>query len=129
VLHTVYVHSPARVPARAWLKHSIISGQIRFKFAAHILQMTTSYMGCILIMFTHRVYASGHACASGVCERPCVSARMIKRSIFELILEILWGHTTDPHRLHELFKLCVNACPNSAHQYTHESAKPMTGND
>jgi hypothetical protein len=25
---------------------------------------------------------------------------------------------TDPHRLHELFNLCVNARPNSAHLFT-----------
>jgi hypothetical protein len=46
----------------AWLKHSLIFGRILFKFAGHILQMTTSYMGYILIMFMHR----GDAC---VCER------------------------------------------------------------
>jgi hypothetical protein len=44
------------------------------------LQMTTSYMGYILIMFNHCVHA-------GVCERVCASASVIKRSlIFERIL-------------------------------------------
>jgi hypothetical protein len=43
--------------ARARLKHSLIFGRILFKFAGHMLQMTKSYMGYILIMFTH-------ACAS-----------------------------------------------------------------
>jgi hypothetical protein len=37
---------------------SIIFGRILFKFAGHILHMTKSYMGYILIMFTHHVHAS-----------------------------------------------------------------------
>jgi hypothetical protein len=42
------------------VKHSIIFGRILFKLDVHILQMITSYMGYILIMFKHRV-----------CERAC----------------------------------------------------------
>jgi hypothetical protein len=51
-----------------------------------------------------------------VCERACASASVIKRSlIFE---RSWWGHKTDPHRLHAVFNLCVNACPNSVHMLT-----------
>jgi hypothetical protein len=62
------------------LKQSIIFGQILFKFDGHILQLTTSYMRYIRIMFNHCVHAY-------VCERACASASVIKRSlIFERIL-------------------------------------------
>jgi hypothetical protein len=62
------------------IKQSIIFERILFKYDRHILQMTTSYMGYILIMFNHCV----HVC---VCERVCASASVFKRSlIFERIL-------------------------------------------
>jgi hypothetical protein len=54
------------------VKHSLAFGRILFKLAGHILQMTTSYMGYILIMFTHR---------SHVCECAYASARVIKSSL------------------------------------------------
>jgi hypothetical protein len=54
----------AHVRASAWYKHSLIFRRILFKFAGHILQMTTSYMGYTLI-FTHR----GHKARARVCER------------------------------------------------------------
>jgi hypothetical protein len=82
--------------------------------------MTTSYMRYILIMCNPCVRACVRAC---VCERACASASVIKRSlIFERILFKFGGditsHKTDPHRLHALFNLYVNACPNSAHLFT-----------
>jgi hypothetical protein len=71
-IHHVYACKRARVRARAWLKHSLIFGRILFKFAGHILQMTTSYMGYIRIMFTHRAHMH---------ERAWASAHVIKCSL------------------------------------------------
>jgi hypothetical protein len=68
----MYTRASACVRARAWLSHSRIFGLILFKFAGHILQMTTSYMGYIRIMFTHR----GHT-----HERVCAGAHVIKCSL------------------------------------------------
>jgi hypothetical protein len=68
----MYTRASARVRARAWLTHSRIFGRILFKFAGHILQMTTSYMGYIRIMFTHRGYTH---------ERAYASAHVIKCSL------------------------------------------------
>jgi hypothetical protein len=50
---TAGARASARARACAWQTHSLIFGRILFKFAGHILQMTTSYMGYTLI-FTHR---------------------------------------------------------------------------
>jgi hypothetical protein len=61
---TTYTRARARVRACAWLKHSRIFGRILFKFAWHILQMTTRYMGYIRIMFTHRGHTHERARAS-----------------------------------------------------------------
>jgi hypothetical protein len=52
-MFTHRAHACEPVQARVWLKHSLIFGRILFKFARHIQQITTSYMGYILIMFTH----------------------------------------------------------------------------
>jgi hypothetical protein len=65
------VHATRTRASSRVVKHSFIFGRILFKFAEHILQMTTRYMGYILIMSTYR----GHA-----CERACASAREIKHS-------------------------------------------------
>jgi hypothetical protein len=45
------------------IKSSLFYGRILYKFAGHILQMTTRYiiMGYILIMFTHRAHTSARA--------------------------------------------------------------------
>jgi hypothetical protein len=85
------------------VKYSIIFGRILFKLDGHILQMTTSYMGYIRVQAPR-----AHACASG---RACASKRM----------------TTYPQSLHELFNVCVNACPNSAHQYTSRICQACDG--
>jgi hypothetical protein len=55
-------------------------------FDKHMIQMTTRYMGYILIMFKHIVQAC-------VCERaPCVSACVMKRSLIsERILSKFGG--------------------------------------
>jgi hypothetical protein len=45
------------------IKSVLIHGRILFKFAVNRLQITTSSMGYILIMFTHRAHACGRACA------------------------------------------------------------------
>jgi hypothetical protein len=66
------------------IKRSLIYGRILFKVAVNILQITTSSMGCVLFMFTHRVH---------VCERTCASARMVHRSfIFGQILFTFAGN-------------------------------------
>jgi hypothetical protein len=102
------------VRARAWLKHSLILGRILFKFAGHILQITTSYMGYILIMFTHR----GHT-----RERACASARVINcsliygRFLFKLGVNILHITTSSKgyvlfmftHRAHACKRACASA--------------------
>jgi hypothetical protein len=59
----IFTHR-ACVQACVWLKHSLIFGRILFKFAGHILHITTSYMGYIFIMFTHRGHVRKHVCAS-----------------------------------------------------------------
>jgi hypothetical protein len=48
---------------RSRLKHSLLFGRILFKFAGHILQMTTRYMVYILIMFAHRWHARVITCS------------------------------------------------------------------
>jgi hypothetical protein len=40
------------------IKHSLINGTTLFIFAVNILQITTSSMGYVLFMFTHRTRAS-----------------------------------------------------------------------
>jgi hypothetical protein len=57
---TARTRASARVRAGAWLKHSLIFGRILFNVAGHILHMTTSYMGYILIMFTHSRHRRQH---------------------------------------------------------------------
>jgi hypothetical protein len=52
-LRTALARARACVQEGAWLKHSVIFGQILFKFAGDILKMTPSYMGYILIRFTY----------------------------------------------------------------------------
>jgi hypothetical protein len=54
------------------VKHSLIYGPTLFKFAANILQITTSNMGYVMFMITHRA----HACE---CARAC--ERLVKHSL------------------------------------------------
>jgi hypothetical protein len=63
---------------------------------------------------------------SRTAPRACVRARLCERArgltvnyLWTDSLQIWWGHKTDPHRLHALFNLCANACPNSAHLLTY----------
>jgi hypothetical protein len=60
---TARTRSSAGVRARSLLTHSLMFGQILFKFAGNIIQWITSYKGYILIMFTHRGHARERACA------------------------------------------------------------------
>jgi hypothetical protein len=83
------------------VKKPIIFGRILFKLDVHILQMTTSYMGYILIMFNLCV----HAC---MCERECASASVIKRSlIFERILFKFGGDIRQIHIGYMRYLICV----------------------
>jgi hypothetical protein len=61
--HHAYACERACASARV-VKHSIIFGRIIFKLAGHMLKMTTSYMGYILIMFTYRGHARERTRAS-----------------------------------------------------------------
>jgi hypothetical protein len=54
------------------IKRSPIYGRILFLFAVNILHITTSSMGYVLFIFTHRAHA---------CERACASARVVKYCI------------------------------------------------
>jgi hypothetical protein len=54
------------------VQSSLIFGRILFKFPRHILQMTTSHMSYIHIIFNHRAHA---------CEHARANARVIKRSL------------------------------------------------
>jgi hypothetical protein len=49
------------------VKHSLIYGPTLFKFSVNILQITTSSMGYVLFMITHRMHA---------CERARANARV-----------------------------------------------------
>jgi hypothetical protein len=61
--------------------------------------MTTSYIGYILIMFTHRAHA---------CESACVSASMIKRSlIFDPVLSKFGGDIQQIHRGYIGYLMCM----------------------
>jgi hypothetical protein len=93
-------------------KRSLAYGRILFKFAVNILQVTSISMGCVLFMFTHRVF-----------ERACASARVVKHSlIFRWILFKVAGHilqmTTSymgyilimfTYRAHVCKRACVSA--------------------
>jgi hypothetical protein len=77
-LYTYHVHAP-RACVRACvcehvIKHSLIYGRILFKFAVNRLQITTSSIGCILVMFTHRVHACDRV-------RLRVRVRVVQRSL------------------------------------------------
>jgi hypothetical protein len=47
------------------IKHSLIYGPLLFKFAVNILQITTSSMGYVLFMFTHRAHTLKHSLIFG----------------------------------------------------------------
>jgi hypothetical protein len=66
------------------ITHSLINGPILYKFAVNILQVTSSSMGSVLFMFTHRAHA---------CEHACATERVVKHSL-------IYGPT--------LFKFAVN---------------------
>jgi hypothetical protein len=80
---THLTHAGERVYASASvIKRSLIIGRIHFKFARHILQITTSSMGYVLFMFTRGVhaFASAHLRAPD-CESVFASARIVKHSL------------------------------------------------
>jgi hypothetical protein len=55
-LRTFHLHALCERVRALVVKHSLIFGWVLFKFAGHILQMTISYMGYVLFMFTHRIH-------------------------------------------------------------------------
>jgi hypothetical protein len=119
--HHVYAckraRASARVRARAWLKHSRIFGRILFKFAGHILQMTTIYMGYIRIMFTHRGHMHEHACASAHVIK---SSLIYGRFLLKFAVNIL--QLTTSSKGYVLFMFTHHACERacvSARVITH----------
>jgi hypothetical protein len=93
-LFTHRAHERERVCARACMnKHSLIYGPILFKFAVNILEITTSRMGYLLVMFTHCVH---------MCECARASARASARVVKTDSLQICWAHTTNDHKLYGL---------------------------
>jgi hypothetical protein len=82
---TACMRASARVQVSAWLTHSRIFGRTLFKFAWHILQMTTSYMG-ILIMFTHRGHTHERVCASAhVIKCPLIYGRFLLKCAVNIL--------------------------------------------
>jgi hypothetical protein len=108
--------STARTRASARVvTHSIIFRRIFFKFAVHILQMTTSYMSYILIIFTHRAHAS---------ECTCLRAHAwfgVGLSLDGFSSNLLGTYYKSPQvawATYFSWRVCVIACPNSTYQYT-----------
>jgi hypothetical protein len=101
------------------ITHSVIYGQIVFRFAVNILQVTSSSKGYVLFMFTHRAH---------VCERAYARARVINcsltygRFLFKFAVNILQITISSKgyvlfmfmHRAH----VCDGACA-SAHVVKH----------
>jgi hypothetical protein len=88
------------------IKRPLIYGRTLFKFAGHILHMTTSYMGYTLIRFTHR----GHACM--------INCSLIYGSfLFKFAVNILQISTSSKgyvlfmftHRTHTCERACASA--------------------
>jgi hypothetical protein len=117
--HRGHTHERACASAHV-ITCSLIYGRFLLKFAVNILQLTTSSKGYVLFMFTHHAVThsiifgrilfkfDGHILQMTTIYIACASVRGRAR---------VCEHTTDPQRLHEPYKLCVNACLNSAHQY------------
>jgi hypothetical protein len=76
-----------RASARV-IKRWLIYGRFFFKFDLNILQITTSSMGCVRVIFTHRV----HACGRGT------AFAQLWTDYFQLSFE----HTTNYHKQHGL---------------------------
>jgi hypothetical protein len=91
----------ARMRARV-INHLLIYGQILFKFAVNILQITKSSMDYVLFIFTHCAHA---------CERMCTSGRMVKTFTYLWTdsFQSCWAHTTNDHKLHGLQTYHVHA--------------------
>jgi hypothetical protein len=85
---TARARASAHVRPSAWLNihlSDLIYGPMLFKFAVTILQLTTSSMGYVLFIFTHRV----HACASVLARAWLTHSLIFGRILFKFAGHIL----------------------------------------